>query len=115
MPPSIIQREEKNKNEAEWLRGTTKAGWLANSTTCLDLLAVSVYDTKPVHLLSMVGADCKCRTLEKKVWSTHENWKIFLKYLCLNMTNDYNNNMNSVDIIRSAKQDDSICRGLSNG
>ena len=97
-PPLIIQLEVKNKNEAERLRGTTKAARLVNSTKCPDLLAVSVYDTKPVHLLS-TAADCvEWKTLERKVWSTRESRKIMMKYLRLGMIDDYNNNMNSVDM-----------------
>ena len=57
IPPSIIQREEKNVRLAESLRGTTKAARLHNYDVCLDLFAVSVYDTKPVHILSR-AADC---------------------------------------------------------
>ena len=54
IPPSIIQKEEKNINRAEQLRGTTMAAKLLHYAECPDLLAVSVYDTKPVHILSTV-------------------------------------------------------------
>jgi hypothetical protein len=75
------------------LRGTTKTGRLANYMTCPDLLAVSAYDTKPVHLLSM-AADCvEWRTSEKKVWSTRENQKISMRYLYLNVIDEYNNKL----------------------
>jgi hypothetical protein len=57
MPPQIVQMEEKNVAQAERLRGTTKAVRMIDSRNCPDLLAASVYDTKPVHLLSMVS-DC---------------------------------------------------------
>jgi hypothetical protein len=57
LPPSIIQREEKNAKLAESLREKTKAARLHNSDKCPDLFAVSVYDTKPVHILS-TAAEC---------------------------------------------------------
>jgi hypothetical protein len=52
VPPSVIQKEEKNKDRAETLRGTTLAARLVHLPKCPDVLAVSTYDTKPVHLLS---------------------------------------------------------------
>ena len=57
LPPLIIQKEEKNVGRAEKLRGTTKAAMLHNSKDCPELFAVSLYDTKPVHILS-TSADC---------------------------------------------------------
>jgi hypothetical protein len=57
LSPFIIQWEEKNAKLAESLRGPTKAARLHNSDECPDLFAVSVYDTKPVHILS-TAAEC---------------------------------------------------------
>jgi hypothetical protein len=57
VPPSIIQKEEKNKDRAEKLHGMTLVAKLHNSDACTDLFAVSVYDTKPVHILS-TAAKC---------------------------------------------------------
>jgi hypothetical protein len=57
VPPLIIQKEEKNKDRAKKLRGMTMAAKLHNSDACPDLFAVSVYDTKPVHILS-TAANC---------------------------------------------------------
>jgi hypothetical protein len=42
VPPSIIQKEEKNKDRAEKLRGTTMAAKLHNLNACPNLFAVSV-------------------------------------------------------------------------
>ncbi len=56
VPPSIIQKEEKNKDHAEKLHGTTMAAKLHNLDACPDLFAVSVYDTRPVHIL-LTAAD----------------------------------------------------------
>ena len=55
--PSIIQKEEKNINRAEQLRGTKMAAKLLHYAACPNLLAVSMYDTKAVHILSTV-AEC---------------------------------------------------------
>ncbi len=55
VPPSVIQKEEPNLKKAEKLRGMTKAARLVYNPICPDVLAVSTYDTKPVHLLSMAA------------------------------------------------------------
>jgi hypothetical protein len=55
IPPLIIQKEEKNINSTEQLHGTTMAARLLHHTTCPDLLAASMYDTNPMHILSTVA------------------------------------------------------------
>ena len=98
IPTSIRQFEEKNANKAEALRGTTKAAKLLNCRQCPDLVAVSVYDTKPVHLLSSVSESVCWLEKKRKVWSTaHKDMKL-IGFLRLNMIDDYNNKMNSTDI-----------------
>ena len=69
VPPLIIQKEEKNKDRAEKLRGTTLAAKLHDSDACPDLFAVSVYDTKPVHILPTAAECVKWIVKEKEVWS----------------------------------------------
>jgi len=51
LPPSIQQVEEKNVKKAVSLSGTTKVAKLVNDSECPDLLAASVDDTKPVHII----------------------------------------------------------------
>ena len=97
-PEGIIQREEKNLKAAEALRGTTKAAHLTNSTKCPDLLAVSIYDTKPVHLLSTTAAEVRWIVKQRGVWSAEVQKKAMIKYLRLNVIEEYNSHMNSTDI-----------------
>jgi hypothetical protein len=53
VPPLIIQKEEKNKDRAEKLRGTTLAAKLHDSDACLDLfVCVCVY--------SLTGCESLC-------------------------------------------------------
>lgn len=98
LPPSVKQDEETNAVRAELLKGTTKAARLQNSLDCPDLLAVSVYDTKPVHLLSTVSDSVKWVQKSRKVWSQQHNTSQVMKFLRLNAIDDYNQNMNSTDI-----------------
>jgi hypothetical protein len=98
LPSSIIQREEKNTKLAESLRGTTKAARLHNSDECPDLFAVSVYDTKTVHILSMAAECVKWIEKEQQVWSTIIQQKAMMKHLRFNVIEDYNQHMNSTNI-----------------
>jgi hypothetical protein len=98
VPPSNIQKEEKNKDHVEKLRGMTMAAKLHNSNACPDLFAVLVYNTKPVHIL-LTAAECvEWIVKERKVWSESAKSKAMMKYLWLNVIDDYNNRMNATDI-----------------
>ena len=55
LPTAVLQEEVTNKVEQEKVRGTVRAVELIGDLACLKLLAVSVYDTKPVHFLSMAA------------------------------------------------------------
>ena len=55
LPQSVIQEEVQNRVEQEKVRGTVIAAELVGDPTCPSLLAVSVYDTKPVHFLIMAA------------------------------------------------------------
>ena len=81
IPPSIIQKEVKTINRAEQLNGTTMAAKLLHYAACPDLLAVSVYDTKPVHILSNVAKCVKWIVKEREVWSDRIQKKAMMKYL----------------------------------
>lgn len=98
IPPSVIQKEEKNTSVADTLRGTTKAARLINCPDCPDLIAASVYDTKPVHLLSMTVESIEWVLKRRKVWSAKDKMMVFIAFLCLEMIDEYNAYMNQTDI-----------------
>ncbi len=93
LPSSIIQKEEKNLAQTEQRRGMTKAARMKDCRDFPDLLAASFYDTKPVHLL-MTASDCvEWNVTQKKVWNEKAKKKSFVKFLCLNMIDEYNHNI----------------------
>ena len=64
IPPSVLQEEATTKETMLQKRGTVKAAVLEGDDNCKNLVASSVYDTKPVHYLSMV---CTClKWIQKK-------------------------------------------------
>ena len=55
IPDGIKQPIEFNAKKQRRIKGTPTAAWLVNSKDSPNLLAVCVYDNKPVHVLSMVS------------------------------------------------------------
>ena len=56
---SSMQEELNNRKEQEKIQGTVIAAELVGDSKCPSLIAVSVYDTKPVHFLSMAVDNIK--------------------------------------------------------
>jgi len=98
LPPSVRQLEKKNVKEAQKLRGRTAAAKLVNSSDCPDLFACSVYDTKPIHMLSTVNESMYWVLKKWKVWLAVHREIREIGFLHLNFIDNYNNNMNSTDI-----------------
>ena len=67
IPKCVAQEEIKNKQQQNAVRGTVKAAVLEGDDQCKNLIASSVYDTKPVHYLSMVCSELKWKVNEKSV------------------------------------------------
>ena len=91
--------------------GTVKTTVLRYDPSCPNQLAVSFYDTKLVHFLSMIAENIKWVELEKKIYSSELNNYTKLKFLRLNINTDYNHKMNSVDEVdqlRNSYRPDSI-------
>ena len=97
-PPSVKQDEEKNANKADALKGTTKAAILKNSADTPDMIAVSVYDNKPVHLMSTVCEKVEWVEKKRKVWCAAARANQMMSHMRLNLIDDYNKFMNSTDI-----------------
>jgi hypothetical protein len=70
---------------------------LTGDPDCPDLLAVSVYDTKPVNFLTMIADEIKWVQCERRVYSYETGKNETMKFLRLNINTDYNFKMNAVD------------------
>ena len=80
------------------MRGTVKVAVLKNNNTCSDIVAALVYDTKFVHLPSMVCSNIGWKTKSRKVFDKAQSIKVQMKFKRLNQINMYNNRMREVDI-----------------
>jgi len=89
---------KKNYKQQKKVRGTTKAAVLTGDPEAPDLVAFSVFDTKPVHFLSMACTGLKWIEKRKKVFDRESNKNVSMAFLRCEVTDTYNNGMNGVDI-----------------
>jgi hypothetical protein len=71
---------------------------LEGDPDCPNLVAVSVYDTKPVHFITMVSECIEWVTKSRKVWNAALQALVSMEFLRLNVNDNYNGEMNDVDI-----------------
>ena len=98
LPMHVLQEEVKNKKAQMEVRGTVKAAVLYGDKDCAGLVAMSVYDTKPVHFLSMICESIKWVHKSRLVYGPTEEKMVPMSFLRLNMNNDYNIDMGHVDV-----------------
>ena len=98
IPDCVLQEEVKNRKAQIGVRGTVKAAKLVGDPECPHLVASSVYDTSPVHYLSMVSDSIKWVPKERKVFNVDTNCVEKLVFLRLNQIDSYNNGMGDVDL-----------------
>ena len=98
LPGSVIQKEAISRKKQDEVRNTVKCSVLRNDQVTGDVIACSVYDTKPVHFLSTTESSIDWVLKNRKVW--HKDDKQFkdMTFLRLNFIDSYNNGMGGVDI-----------------
>ena len=74
-----------------------KAGVLEGDLDVPNLVAVSYYDQKPVHFLSTICESIHWIQCQKQVYCSETQQLEMLKFLRLNVNNDYNHHMGGVD------------------
>ena len=98
LPSTVIQDEVQNKVEQEKVRGTVLASKLDGDVTCPSLLAVSVYDTKPVHFLTMAAEKICWEEKKREVYDKQTGGMKEITFHRLNINDDYNYGMGGADI-----------------
>lgn len=81
---------------------------------CPSLVACSVYDTKPVHYLSMVSKELKWITKEKGVFNPESGEVEPMKFLRMNTIDNYNTTMGNVDVADQLRTQYRIDRNIRN-
>ena len=98
VPKSVLQKEESRKVEQERVRHTVKAAVVKGDSVCSDLVCVSLYDTKPVYILTNACDEIKWVKKERKVWDKNLNRYKKGYFHRLNVIDFYNKNMGNVDL-----------------
>ncbi len=91
-------QEAKLGKAAKTASGTVKAAVLRGDSLSLDLVVASCYNKK---LFYMILHSCESITwvpVTKKVWSSTLKKTVDFNFLCWNLSNDYNYEMNGNDI-----------------
>ena len=94
---AIIQQEVKSKKKQDEVRGEVKLAVMKGDATCPDVLACSLYDTKPVHIISTVADNIKWTPINKKFYIKIEKKSVDMTFHCLNVIHIFTFGMVSVD------------------
>jgi Transposase IS4/SAP domain len=98
LPNCVMQEEVKTRSDQLKVRGTVKAAILEGDPLCPSLVATSVYDTKPVHFLSMSCNSIAWIVKERSVFNVDTGSLELMRFLRLNVNDSYNNDMGHVDV-----------------
>ena len=98
IPPSVLQVEQKSRKYQTKVRGTFKAAILEGDSICPNLVACSIYDTNPVHYLSMMCDALKWVVMDKHCFNVETGMVETLIFLRMNTIHEYNNTMGDVDL-----------------
>jgi hypothetical protein len=94
VPDCVVQREVSTKSDLEKAKGTIKVA----RTTDNKILCASIYDNKPVHVMTTAHTEVGLLTKIRKVWDKENGSPVDFEFTRLNLIDSYNFNMNGVDI-----------------
>ena len=97
IPKCIETKKETTKAAIEKVRGTLKVARLVGDSGC-ELVAACLYDIKPVYLLSSSCEKVEWVRKTRKLWHKGLQRKVEVPFYRLNLIDDYNFNMNNVDM-----------------
>ena len=98
VPKCVMQKKMTRTEEKNCARGTLRVAHLKGDSKIDGLVALSYYYSKPFYMMSN-STDCiKWIKKQRKVWRKDEQRSVQICYHRLNIIDDYNHNMNNVDI-----------------
>lgn len=80
------------------MRYTVKAAVLKGDAVCKDLLAVFLYDTKPIYFLTSATSQLYWMKKERQVYDPKRKKTFKMPFYRLNIIDFHNNNMGNVDL-----------------
>ena len=72
---------------------------MTNCPECPDLITALMYDTKLVHIMSTTAQHIYWIEKKRRIWCGLHKQVMDMVFLWLNLIDDYNNKMNSMDIV----------------
>ena len=97
IPPCITQEAVTKKEDLLRTRGTMKAAVLTGDSDCPGLVATSLYDSKPVYLLSNACTSVQWTEKKRKLWHKANGKYAMVPFYRLNIIDQYNHGMGNVD------------------
>jgi len=80
------------------VRGTVKAAVLEGEPNAPGMLAISLYDSKPVHFLTYHEEGVRWKKCTRQVWSKKHGHMIDIDFWRLQVVVNYNGTMGWVDV-----------------
>lgn len=98
VPDNVLQKEVKGK-QVEKVKGTMLAAArkIKIGTLTMHVLAASVYDTKPVHMMTTIHMAASMDEKIRLCWNREQGQKVGIGFKRLNIIHEYNHGMDQVD------------------
>lgn len=93
VPVEVMQTEIVSKKKKEKVRGTVLV-----ATRSDGVVVASVYDEKPVYMLSTAHTHVQMREKARKIWNSRSRTFTSQKFPRLNLIDDYNKHTHQVDV-----------------
>ena len=98
VPDCVKQSEVTRKGDLEKVRHTVKAAVVKGDSVCNGLICVSIYDSKPVYILTNACSEIKWIEKSRKVWHPQHKKYVNVIFNMLNIIDFYNKHMGYVDL-----------------
>ena len=98
VPECVKQKEVTKKKEIAKQRWTLKAACLEGDPQIPGLVCTSLYDSKPFYMMTNACEELKWVKKTREVYHKGLNRMVKLPFYRLNVVDEYNNNMNNVDV-----------------
>ena len=97
IPSCITQEAVTKKEDLLSTRGTMKASIFVGDSSVPSLVAASLYDTKPVYLISNACNKVGWTKKDRMLWHKDKGKKVSAPFYRLNLIDQYNYGMGNVD------------------
>ena len=100
VPTQILQQEVTTKESINAVNGTVKVCVLKGvpALSMCTLFACPIYDTNPVHFISMCSDNITWNKNTRQKWDKSTSFMMLGRFLGLSTNDSYNINMNNVNI-----------------